>query len=442
MSYVEEINAINLIQEQLKPLLPLSSKADEGLWKKLRLEWNFNSNHIEGNTLTYMETKLFLILGNTSGDHKAREYDEMKAHDLAIEIVKDWAKDVERKITEKEIWELNKIILVEPFWKEAQTPDGSFTMREIIPGQYKKFPNHVRLENGGIFKYTEPEDVVPEMKELLDWYHQTYDLHPVVKSALLHYKFVRIHPFDDGNGRIARLLMNYHLILNGYAPIIIKSVDKKNYIFALNKADVGDMDAFIEYISKQSNWSMSLFLSAAKNENIEEDEDWKKQVSMISKNNSVKPVKRNLENLKLRVKDTIIPLIITIKDDLGKNFGDLFGQIKYKFIFNSQDFSPDLMNNHFDMLYNLLDIAHTSKDLEMELEIEMKDFNRNGIYVFNISTKIVADIAEYSYTIRSVELVDLRISRGYDRQIDELGIKDFVNQLGKYIYYQIENRVK
>ena len=418
MRYSEELEKLDSIKKEIDQLPPLSEEANEKLWKKFRLEWNFNSNHIEGNTLTYFETQLLLLLGNTSGDHKIREYEEMKAHDAAVEVVKNWAGDKVRSITEKEIRELNKIILVRPFWKDAQTPDGSFTRREIIPGDYKKYPNHVRLENGEIFKYAEPVEVGPQMKELMEWYHNTNDLHPVEKAALFHYKLVRIHPFDDGNGRIARLLMNYHLMKVRFAPVIIKSNDKKNYLFALNKADAGDVDSFIEYILAQAFWSMNVYLRAAKNESIEEDEDWKKQVKIIKEQPEEEPLKRNAGLLRVRFEDTVLPLLKLIDTELREYFSPLFDSIKFKINLENNQIYNHINRANILPIVNILSAVINNKIIELPCSIDLEGYKKNGLNVFDVETKFQFDFNEYSYTFRSLEYLDLRITKGYKDKIE------------------------
>ena len=92
----------------------------ERLWKKLRLEWNYNSNHIEGNTLTYHETELLLIHGRTAGGHPLRDYEEMKAHNVAIDHTRRLGNS-EPILGEGDIRDLNKILLKEPFWQSAKT---------------------------------------------------------------------------------------------------------------------------------------------------------------------------------------------------------------------------------------------------------------------------------------------------------------------------------
>ena len=263
---------INKLVKELHTLQPIKPEYQRKLDEKFRLEFNFNSNHLEGNTLTYGQTKLLLIFDKTTGDHDMREYEEMKAHDVALKMIKDLAKDEEHPLTENFIRQLNEIILVRTFWKEAITPDGQTTRREITPGKYKEYPNSVRLANGEIYNYPTPEQVPALMSDLMKYYQEEItkeDMNPVVLAAMMHYKLVCIHPFDDGNGRVARLLMNYVLLKYNYPPIIIKTEKKKEYLTALNKADVGDIDSLIKFIAEQIIYSLELSIKAAKGDEIE-----------------------------------------------------------------------------------------------------------------------------------------------------------------------------
>ncbi|MFN0215558.1 MAG: Fic family protein [Saprospiraceae bacterium] len=306
---LKELDAKKAVLATLQPMKPADA---ERLWKKFRLEWNYNSNHIEGNNLTYQETELMLIFDQApTGNHTVREIEEMKAHDVAIELVREWAAGKTRIISESDIRSLNKTLLVRPFWNDPMTPDGQPTRRLISIGEYKKHPNSVRLSNGEMFHYASPEETPLKMDELLTWYRQAaQELHPAIVAAKLHYDFVRIHPFDDGNGRVSRLLMNYHLLRYGFPPVIIKSDDKKNYLAALNRADVGDFEAFAMYVAEQVLWSLELSISAAKGESVEEEGDWEKELSILEHSMSrdaplVKEISNDLAFE--RMKDSIIP---------------------------------------------------------------------------------------------------------------------------------------
>ena len=144
------LDIVDKLTDELKALQPLKGEYQEKLDKKFRLEFSYNSNHLEGNTLTYGETELLLIFDETKGNHPLREYEEMKAHDVAYKLIEEWAKETERPLTEQHIKNLNEVILVRPYWKEASTADGQNTRREIKVGDYKEHPNSVRLANGEI----------------------------------------------------------------------------------------------------------------------------------------------------------------------------------------------------------------------------------------------------------------------------------------------------
>jgi len=316
---------INSLIEKRNSLLPLKEKDEKRLQKKYRLEFNYNSNHLEGNTLTYGQTELLLLFDKSTGDVKLSDLEEMKAHDVALSLIKDMAKEKERPLTEQFIKELNKTILVRPFWKEAITADGIAARKKIEIGSYKNTPNSVRLRNGEIHEYASPEETPAKMNDLMDWYQKNINImQPVQLAAEFHYRFVCIHPFDDGNGRVARLIMNYILLRFDYPLVIIKSKDKEAYLTALQKADVGDILAIIEYIEKQMLWSIDLEIKAANGEDLEEDDDIDKEIALLKREKLQNIVVRKntqiINDLMIGFHTSIWPLIF---DSINK-FDDFF----------------------------------------------------------------------------------------------------------------------
>jgi Fic family protein len=280
----ETILQLNALMEQLNVLLPLKQADEKRLSEKLRLEFNYNSNHIEGNTLTYGQTKMLLLFDKSIGDVPVSDLEEMKAHDVAFSQIKQFAADTERPLTEQFIRELNKTILVKPFWKEAITPGGMATSKKIEIGTYKTLPNSVRLKNGDIHEYASPEETPAKMQELIEWYRTNETtMHPVRLAAEFHYRFVCIHPFDDGNGRVARLVMNYILMKKKHPPVIIKSDDKEAYLTALQKADIGDVEAIVDYVAQQLTGSIELYIKASKGEDLFETGDIEKEIALLKR---------------------------------------------------------------------------------------------------------------------------------------------------------------
>jgi Fic family protein len=264
-------DSITSLKADWDALQPLDPEFERRLWQKLRLEWNYHSNHIEGNTLTYGETALLLLHDQTHGNHTLREYLEMKAHDVGIEHLRHLAADQTRLITPGDIRDLNKIILKEPFWKPTKTADGQDSRSEVIPGEYKTLPNSVITATDELFEYAPPQEVPARMQALVDWLGtalEQRDDHLLSIAAKLHHDFVLIHPFDDGNGRVARMLVNYLLLRDGYPPIIVPTEQKSDYFTNLRLADAGDLAELTAFFGHQLEWSLRLAIRAGKGEAI------------------------------------------------------------------------------------------------------------------------------------------------------------------------------
>ena len=164
------ISNIKQLYSEWKSLQPLKPE-DLKRWNdKFKLEFNYNSNHLEGNTLTYGQTKLLLMFGETSGNASLKDYEEMKAHNVGLEMIKQEAQDKERPLTESFIRELNRTILVQDYWKNAKTPDGQDIRMQIKVGEYKSRPNSVLTATGEVFSYASPEETPAFMTSLVDWY--------------------------------------------------------------------------------------------------------------------------------------------------------------------------------------------------------------------------------------------------------------------------------
>lgn len=224
---------------------PLNSIALENLKRYFDVELTYNSNAIEGNTLTITETKVILEDGLTVGHGKSmREHLEVINHKEAIDYIDDIvSKDLD--ISERVIKDLHYIIL-----KSIDNENA---------GEYRK--SNV-LISGSRHKPVEHFLVQERMMELIDWYRENKDkLHPVKLAAEFHFKYVYIHPFIDGNGRSARLLMNLILMRNGYPITVIKTENRDIYMKALEKASVDDdTNDFVEIVADAVDKSFDTYL--------------------------------------------------------------------------------------------------------------------------------------------------------------------------------------
>ena len=277
------IEAITLLKEELDCLRPLRSEVVAQVEQKLRIEANYHSNAIEGNTLTFGETRSLILHGLTAHGKPMRDHLDIEGHDSAVKAIEAAVED-NLELTEVFIRNLHRVLLKEPYESVAETPEGIHIRRTISVGDYKTTPNNVLTSTGEIYYFTPPEQVKPAMSDLIDWYRRMEDAgeHPIVIAATFHYRFVRIHPFDDGNGRMARLLMNMILIKHGYTVAMIRREGRDDYLDQLERADRSeDLAEFINYIASCCEYSLNLHLKAARGESIEDVDDIDKEIALF-----------------------------------------------------------------------------------------------------------------------------------------------------------------
>lgn len=145
------------LKKELDALRPINEEAEQKIMQKFRLDWNYHSNNIEGNSLSFGETKALILFGVTAQGKPLKDHFEITGHDEAVKWVLGIVK-AERPITENFIRELHTLILKESYEVDAITQEGKPTKKRINVGEYKKTPNHVRTITGEIFRFAEPEE--------------------------------------------------------------------------------------------------------------------------------------------------------------------------------------------------------------------------------------------------------------------------------------------
>ncbi len=226
---------------QWQALLPLDETTQFKLSQRFTIDFNYNSNHIEGNTLTYGQTELLLLFDKVMGEAQMKDYEEMKASNVGLKMMEIEALTQDKPLTQNFIRQLHKTLLREDYTVYRKLPGGDYTSYIVHAGQYKTRPNSVITRNGDRFEYASPEETPALMTDLVDWYNEAEQegkLTAVELAALFHYRYIRIHPFEDGNGRIARLLVNYILSRHDYPMVVVRSRKKKDYLDALSAADM------------------------------------------------------------------------------------------------------------------------------------------------------------------------------------------------------------
>ena len=191
----------------------------------------YRYNHIEGNTLTYGQTEILLLFGKVIGEADVRDVQEMAASNVGLRMMTEEARLKETPLTQNFIKTLHKTLLREDYTVYRNLPGAVQTSYVIHAGQYKRRPNSVITRYGDRFEYASPEETPGLMADMVDWYNkaeQEGKLSPVELAALFHYRDIRIHPFEDGNGRIARLMVNFILARHNYPMVVVPHAEIKD----------------------------------------------------------------------------------------------------------------------------------------------------------------------------------------------------------------------
>jgi len=171
--------------------------------------------------------------------------DQLDALQLVCELATG-----ERPLTVFAIRELHALITRSQATYEAHDQFGRKVYPPLRHGDWKQEANHVRRPDGTLLEYTPPEQLESEMDRLIELFNEQASLHPVVRSAWLHHRFIAIHPFQDGNGRVARALVLLVLLRHHYAPLVVDRTRRADYLESLDKANAGDLWALTRLFSR------------------------------------------------------------------------------------------------------------------------------------------------------------------------------------------------
>lgn len=423
------------LKSELDQLRPINKEQEDRIMQKFRLDWNYHSNHLEGNSLTYGETKALILHGITAQGKTLKDHFEITGHNEAINWVIDMVTG-ERPLTENFIRELHTLLLKESYEVDAQTADGKPTKKRISIGSYKTTANHVLTKTGEMFYFATPEETPAEMNDLLTWYDsksKEKDVNPILLAAQFHYKFIRIHPFDDGNGRTARILMNFILMKFGFPPCIIKSdkESKDEYFAVLQLADAGNIEAFIEFIAKNVNRSLEIMIAGANGENIEEDDDLDKEIALLEQrlNNSGEETEkvRSITHINDIYINTIKNIASKIEIKLQK-FDKHFLNKKIYTYFNH---NANQYNNPESILY-YVDEIFLNVDYNILKKKEQDNFFFNYRLKFNFNS--------LNYTIKSDNSEKIILKKYYENltssEIDivvKMVIKKYLEEINSFL---------
>ncbi|MCB9267834.1 MAG: Fic family protein [Lewinellaceae bacterium] len=434
------LHKADTLREALDQLRPIPEDRMHRIMQKLRMEWNFHSNSIEGNTLTMTETRALIQFGITAKGKPLRDHLEMQGHDRALKRLEQIVhKDL--RITESLIKDFHKLILVEPFDSEA----------EINPGEYKTLPNYLYSPQGERIDFEPPEEVPRLLNELINWTNnhlypeglgrhsrKKYNLHPILVACIFHLRFIRIHPFGDGNGRLARILMNLVLMVKGYMPAIIRQESRQVYFNALNQSSEEDISTLASFVLESVIRSMDIALRGARGESVEEPEDWMKKASVLKRKLKESEVQRSSPGLvALRYRDSFLPLFQKAADKLGGVFDDQFESHRIHVSFNREDVSSIWQ----DANVMVGKIEKEQDPNRLALNYQWMGYKLNGANAFNANFLLEIEFYPYNYDIRIKGMERVFPDKLYSEPLTEEETDYLVNTLGERTLNLIQKRI-
>ena len=489
------LHKADTLREALDQLRPIPEDRMHRIMQKLRMEWNFHSNSIEGNTLTMTETRALIQFGITAKGKPLRDHLEMQGHDKALKKLEQIVhRDL--RITESLIKEFHKLILVEPFDSEA----------EINPGEYKTLSNYLYSPQGERIDFEPPEEVPRLLNELINWTNnhlfpeelgrhsrKKYSLHPILVACIFHLRFIRIHPFGDGNGRLARILMNLILMIKGYIPAIIRQESRQVYFNALSAClEVGfeseksqffsetrrlfeehtlrygqekqrsitkkgafaaqrlaskqalyqsseeDISTLASFVLESVIRSMEIALRGARGESVEEPEDWIKKASVLKRKLKKSEVQRSSPGLvAMRYRDSFLPLFQKAGDKLSGVFDDQFESHRIHVSFNSEDVSSIWQDANV-MVGKIEKEQHPH---QLSLHYHWMGYKLNGANAFEVNFLLEIECYPYNYDIRIKGMEKVFPDKLYNEPLTEDEMDYLVNTLGERTLNLIQKRI-
>ncbi|MCF0058542.1 Fic family protein [Dyadobacter sp. CY356] len=367
-----------------------------------------------------------------------KDHLEIEGHNEAIEWVLDIVKG-EYPLAEAFIREIHSLLLKKSYTVTAITAEGLPTTKRVEIGKYKSQPNHVLTSTGEIFRFASPEETPAMMGELIDWYRNKINgtnINPILIAAEFHYRFIRIHPFDDGNGRTARILMNFILMQFHFPPVIIKTDEKNKYFFALRQADSGIIEAFVNYIADNLSNSLEIMIRGAKGESIEEPDDLDKELTILEArlNKGNQEVEKTVELIHDLYDQSIVPFFYKL----------IGGFEKFNRFYLRTDYFVKIDNISFQNLDHALPTIGNSispDTVSFGIHYHYNNFINSGVGSFGYNSHFDIFLHKNSYIIVDLNKTK-KLEKTYNDQLTQEEINTLVNEELKRHKDFIEQKMK
>jgi len=400
MSYLSLKQKLDELKNLISKKGILSTEQLNKINHKFRLELNFNSNAMEGNTLTRKETRSVMISAIDVRRKPLKDILEIKGHDEVITKILSVGGGAKR-ISESFILEIHRGIMHE---------DDPEKKKQI--GIWKTIANEIINTKNEKYLFTLPEFVTHEIHDLLNKTNAAIDKivlnkknapHPVDVALQFHLDFLKIHPFYDGNGRTARILTNLILISFGYPPFWINKAEIEiyyNYITDIQSYG-GNQEPFFEFITTLILRSQQLVFDVMEGTNIDDDDDIDKEIMIfkqkISKN-TIEVLPKSNQVIKQLYTNSLKDFLYKLDAKL-KNFDDLFTSKQYKnTIENGSTYNQEI--DYFTNYFDTLEEQNTKKSInELKFEIYYNGFKNNGLNTFGKYFWLYIIFNEFNYKI-------------------------------------------
>lgn len=437
---------------------------------KFRLDWNYFSNAMEGNSLTRIETKQVMMDNVTIDGKPFKDIAEMRGHDKEVlEIFKIGKGDV--RISESRIKQMHKTIMHE---------DAPEKQEQI--GVWKTSDNYLINYKGERIDFLPHTEVPKAIHDLLNTtnaeidahYHKTKESkHPALIAFEFHLNYLTIHPFYDGNGRTGRLLMNLLLISFGYPPIVLSESSRDTYYKLLAEVQGYGADPrdFHVFLSELLMTSQQLILDAIEGKDIEDENDVDKEVALWKShlNEGHDPVLEKSDDVIVRIYQDSIQPLFELFIQKHKQFEDLFLSVEItNFIENKSktthhlDYFQEWVNykmkeqeiiNQKGLLQSLSvsklithqtgsDFQQLSQINHMTLTIRFLGFKKNGNNPFDDRAEIKIKFDQYKYSVANKQgWIEEKYQKLYTQKYSQEEIKAIVNEYVKAFLERLKERV-
>jgi Fic family protein len=446
------IQRADTLKTELDAQRPLAPDVEGSVLQKLKLWWNYNSNAIEGNRYTLGETEIAIMHGLTAQAKPLKDYLDIEGHQEAVHYLSEVVRQQEI-LTEASIRKLHELLLVKPYEVDAETPDGKPSRKLIQPGRYKTEPNHVRTRTGEIHYYASPMETPALMQDLVTWYRTELNgaKHPIEVAASFHHRFTAIHPFDDGNGRLGRILMNLLLMQRGYPPAVIQVSQRDDYLLALQAADNGNLDPIIEILANAVIVSLDVYTRAARGERIHDLQDLTHEIALFKQSlrHIPEPMVLTSELQRSFFRQSIDPLFsqtVAVLLQLRDMFRESFMVANYQWrrpkVTSSgqvkEMLAPNLILSDLPLAQYMQDDSIISS---LKIAFMLRGFTRGQLKVFDVNSHLNFDFKETLYQINWGTGAD-NMSRLYDQPLTKDDINTVTESIGRRTLNTIRQQLK